>query len=122
MEELLEDAGITLSLVASDISGVSGRAMLEALIAGQHDPVALAQLAQRRLRSKIPALTEALTGQFAEHHAFLARLHLDLIERHTQARVPTYIAHSSPCTDFSQCQEKRSSPHVPLIFGTSVSR
>ena len=54
--------------------------MLESLIAGNTDPAALADLAKRRLRSKIPALTEALTGRFTEHHAFLARVHLDLIE------------------------------------------
>jgi transposase len=85
LEKLLEDAGIKLSAVASDILGVSGRAMLEALIAGQDDPAALAELAKRRLRSKIPALTEALTGRFTEHHAFLTRVHLDLIDRHTAA-------------------------------------
>jgi transposase len=85
LEKLLEDAGIKLSSVASDITGVSGRAMLEALIDGQRDPAALADLARRRLRSKIPALTEALTGRFSEHHAFLTRIHLDLIDRHTQA-------------------------------------
>jgi len=85
LEKLLEDSGIKLSAVASDIMGVSGRAMLEALIAGQHDPAQLADLAKRRLRSKIPALTEALTGRFGEHHAFLARVHLDLIDKHTQA-------------------------------------
>jgi transposase len=85
LEKLLEDAGIKLSAVASDILGVSGRAMLEALIAGDRDPAALAELAKRRLRSKIPALTEALTGRFSEHHAFLARVHLDLIDRHTEA-------------------------------------
>jgi len=85
LEKLLEDAGIKLSSVASDITGVSGRAMLEALIAGRRDPTELAELAKRRLRSKIPALTEALTGRFAEHHAFLARLHLDLIDQHSRA-------------------------------------
>ena len=85
LEKLLEDAGIKLSSVASDITGVSGRAMLEALIDGQRDPAVLADLAKRRLRSKIPALTEALTGRFNDHHAFLARVHLDLIDRHTQA-------------------------------------
>jgi len=85
LEKLLEDAGIKLSAVASDILGVSGRQMLEALIAGNHDPVVLADLAKRRLRSKIPELTEALTGRFNEHHAFLARVHLDLIDRHTTA-------------------------------------
>ncbi len=84
LEKLLEDAGIKLSSVATDITGVSGRAMLEALIAGRRDPTELAELAKRRLRSKIPALTEALTGRFAEHHAFLARLHLDLIDQHSR--------------------------------------
>jgi transposase len=79
LEKLLEDAGIKLSAVAPDIVGVSGRAMLESLIAGNRDPAALADLAKRRLRSKIPALTEALTGRFSDHHAFLARVHLDLI-------------------------------------------
>jgi transposase len=87
LEKLLEDAGIKLSAVASDIMGVSGRAMLEALIAGDRDPARMAELAKRRLRSKIPELTEALTGQFNAHHAFLARVHLDLIDRHTEAIV-----------------------------------
>ena len=85
LEKLLEDAGIKLSSVASDISGVSGRAMLEALIAGVRDPAKLADLAKRRMRSKIPELTEALTGRFGEHHGFLARLHLNLIDQHTKA-------------------------------------
>jgi len=85
LEKLLEDSGIKLSSVASDITGVSGRAMLEALIAGQRDPAVLADLAKRRLRLKIPALTEALTGRFNDHHAFLTRVHLDLIDGHTQA-------------------------------------
>jgi transposase len=85
LEKLLEDAGIKLSSVASDITGVSGRAMLAALIAGERDPAALADLAKRRMRSKIPELTEALTGRFGAHHAFLARLHLNLIDQHTTA-------------------------------------
>lgn len=85
LEKLLEDAGIKLSAVASDILGVSGRAMLEALIAGDRDPAALAELAKRRLRSRIPQLTEALRGRFTTHHAFLARVHLDLIDGHTAA-------------------------------------
>ena len=85
LEKLLEDAGIKLSSVASDISGVSGRLMLDALIAGERDPVELAELAKRRLRSKIPELTEALTGRFGDHHAFLAQVHLDLIDQHTRA-------------------------------------
>jgi transposase len=85
LEKLLEDAGIKLSAVASDILGVSGRAMLEALIAGDRDPARMADLARRRMRSKIPELTEALAGRFTSHHAFLARVHLDLIDQHTAA-------------------------------------
>jgi transposase len=85
LEKLLEDAGIKLSSVATDIMGVSGRAMLQALIAGDRDPAVLADLAKRRLRSKTPELVEALTGRFRDHHAFLARMHLDLIDQHTRA-------------------------------------
>jgi transposase len=85
LEKLLEDAGIKLSTVASDIMGVSGRAMLEALIDGDRNPEQLADLAKRRLRNKLPELAEALAGRFNEHHAFLTRLHLDLIDRHTSA-------------------------------------
>ena len=85
LEKLLEDAGIKLSAVASDITGVSGRAMLQALIGGEHDPAVLADLAQRRLRAKIPTLTEALQGRFTEHHAFLARTHLALIDQFSHA-------------------------------------
>jgi transposase len=83
LEKLLEDTGIKLSAVASDIMGVSGRAMLEALIRGEADPQVLADLAKRRLRNKIPELTKALTGRFREHHAFLARLHLDQYDQLT---------------------------------------
>jgi len=83
LEKLLEDAGIKLSSVATDIVGVSGRAMIEALIAGDRDAGRMADLAQRRMRVKIPQLSEALVGRFNEHHAFLARVHLDLIDQHT---------------------------------------
>ncbi|OIK23511.1 IS110 family transposase, partial [Streptomyces malaysiense] len=85
LEKLLEDTGIKLAAVASDIMGVSGRAMLEDLIAGERDPQHLAQLAKRKLRNKIPELTEALTGRFREHHAFLTRLHLDHYDQLTDA-------------------------------------
>ena len=81
VEKLLEDAQIKLSSVASDIFGVSGRAMLEALVAGQRDPKVLAQLARRRLRAKIAALEEALRGFFTDHHAVILRMMLDNIDR-----------------------------------------
>jgi len=70
-EKLLEDAGIKLSVVASDIFGVSGRAMMDALVAGERSPAALARMARARMRRKIPVLEQALTGRFTDHHAFL---------------------------------------------------
>lgn len=73
VEKLLEDAQIKLSVVASDIFGVSGREMMAALIDGQTNPTALAQLARGRLRAKIGALEEAFTGHFTDHHALLLR-------------------------------------------------
>ena len=80
LEKLLEDALIKLSTVATDIFGVSGRAMLEALIAGQREPKVLAELARGRLRVKHAALVQALTGRFDDHHAELARMLLDQID------------------------------------------
>jgi transposase len=77
LEKLLEDALIKLGTVATDIMGVSGRAMLEALIAGQRDPTVLAELARGRMRGKRGALVQALTGRFDAHHAELARMLLD---------------------------------------------
>lgn len=77
----LEDAGIRLDSVASDILGVSGRAMLDALIAGERDPDVLAELARGRLRTKRAALREALRGRFSEHHALLVRLALEHIDQ-----------------------------------------
>jgi transposase len=62
--------------------------MLQALIAGQRDPAVLADLAKRRLRHKLPELTEALTGRFADHHAFLARMYLEAIDQPAE-RSPT---------------------------------
>jgi len=71
VEKLLEDTQIKLSVVASDIFGVSGREMMAALIAGQTNPKVLAQLARGRLRAKIGELEEAFTGFFTDHHGFL---------------------------------------------------
>jgi transposase len=80
LEKLLEDAPIKLSTVVSDILGVSGRAMIDALIAGERDPHALAELARGSLRGKRAALVEALTGRFDDHHAELAQMLLDEID------------------------------------------
>ena len=80
LEKLLEDALIKLSRVATDIMGVSGRAMIEALIAGERDPYLLAARAKGVLRKKHDRLVEALTGRFDDHHAELARMLLDEID------------------------------------------
>lgn len=69
--KVLEDAGLKLTSVVSDVMGVSGRAMLQALIAGTTDPAVLAELARGRLRKKLPLLQQALQGRFRPHHAFL---------------------------------------------------
>lgn len=71
VEKLLEDAQIKLSVVASDIFGVSGRDMMTHLIAGQRNPKTLAQLARGPMRGKISTLQEAFTGYFTDHHALL---------------------------------------------------
>jgi transposase len=80
IQKVLEDANIKLSSVASDVLGVSGRAMIRALIDGQDDPDRLAELAKRRLRGKIPELKLALDGRVTDHHRFLLRALLDQIE------------------------------------------
>ena len=77
IQQVLETANIKLASVASDVLGVSGRRILEALVSGQQDPAAMAQLARRRLRHKIPQLELALEGQVSAHHRFLLRLLLD---------------------------------------------
>jgi transposase len=80
VEKLLEDALIKMSCVATDIFGVSGRAMIEALIAGERDPRVLAEMARGRMRPKRDALVEALTGRFDDHHGELARMLLDQVD------------------------------------------
>jgi transposase len=80
VQKLLETASIKLASVASDVFGLSGRAMLRALVAGETDPTVLAQLAKGSLRRKIPALVEALEGNFEEHHRFLLGFQLDRLE------------------------------------------
>ena len=71
LHKMLEDSGIKLASVATDILGVSGRAMLEALVRGTTDPDVLTDLARGKLRKKLPALRQALAGRFRPHHAFV---------------------------------------------------
>jgi transposase len=98
VHKTLEDAGIKLDSVAADVLGVSGRAMLAALVAGQRDPVVLAALAKGKLRKKLPQLRQALTGRFSDHHGLLVGLsleHLEHLERaiaRLDARVDEVIA------------------------------
>jgi transposase len=80
LEKLLERAQIKISDVMSELNSVSGRAMIEALIAGERNPKTLAALARTSLRKKTPELIEALTGQFEDHHGELARMLLDQID------------------------------------------
>ena len=80
VQNVLEDAGIKLDSVISDVMGKSSRQMLEALIAGERRPEVLAELSKARMRAKIPDLQLALVGRFGEHHALMARMHLDHID------------------------------------------
>jgi len=83
LHKVLEDAGVKLATVATDVMGVSGREMMRALIDGVTDPQVLADLARARLRTKLPQLRKALTARFGEHHAFLlARMlaHVEALE------------------------------------------
>lgn len=82
-EKLLEDAQIKLSTVVSDLFGVSGRAMLDALAAGERNPRTLADLARGSLVKKRDALIEALTGQFEDHHGHLLSVLLDTVDHFT---------------------------------------
>ena len=77
LSKVLEDGGIKIDSVASSLTTLSARDMIEALIAGERDPRTLAELARGRMRSKIPDLTMALAGRFGDHHALLTRMHLD---------------------------------------------
>lgn len=80
LDKVLQDAGVKLSSVASDIQGKSARAMLEALVEGERDPEVLAQMALGRMRKKVPQLQEALVGRFGTHHALLVRTILDKVD------------------------------------------
>jgi transposase len=88
IQKTLEDAGIKLDSVATDVLGVSGRAILKALVAGERDPKVLAELAKGKLRKKLPQLRQALRGRFGDHHALLVGLALDHLE-HLEGAIAT---------------------------------
>lgn len=105
LEKILEDAQIKLSSVISDVFGVSGRQMLQAMIDGQRDPKVLAELARGSMRGKIPQLREALTGHFDDHHAFICDTMLARIDALTadlanlDARIEQLIAPFTPAVE-----------------------
>jgi transposase len=99
LEKVLQDAGIKLTSVASKVLTQSGRAMVEALIAGERDPARLAALAKGKLRPKIAELTEALAGHFGSHHAVAARRildHLDFLDVSITALTEQIDARTAP--------------------------
>lgn len=105
LEKFLESSGIKLSAVVSELTGVSGRLMLEALADGERDPVVLAGHAKGVLRNKIPQLQDALVGRFTEHHAFMVREYLTQIDAQTAMidrlteRIEELIAPFRPARD-----------------------
>jgi transposase len=80
IEKTLEDPNLKLGVVASDVVGASGRAMLEAIVKGETDPAILADLAKGTLRNKIPQLKLALEGKITDHHRFMLRQWLDMLD------------------------------------------
>lgn len=87
IQKTLEEANIKLDSVVTDVMGKSGRAMIEAMIAGESDPERLAQLAHPRLKASLKTLMQALDGRVRPHHQFLLRLHLDQIDAIDRATV-----------------------------------
>jgi transposase len=130
-EKLLEDAQVKLSSVISDIFGASGRAMLNALVSGQRNPRALAELARGSMRAKDSVLQQALTGHFTDHHAFLLGMMLGRIDAIT-AQIATLTARIgqalAPCA--AQVAQLDEIPGIGVIaaqdliaeIGTDMSR
>lgn len=134
VQGVLERANIKLASVIADILGVSGRAMLEALIAGRADPAAMAELAQRRMRSKIPLIEQALTGIVHDHHRQLLAMqlaHIDFLDEQidalTQAieaslkalSVEIWPGETSPLRGAPPCSAPSTAP-PPLTFTRAV--
>lgn len=118
MHKALEDTGIKLGCVATDILGKSGRAMLDALVAGTTDPAVLAELARGKLRPKIPALREALEGRFKPLHALLIAAILNhlgfLAEQIEQPPTRSRSSCALSPSGLSSCARTRASPSAPL--------
>jgi transposase len=131
LHKILEDTGIKLDCVATDILGASGRAMLEALVAGTTDPELLAELAKGRLRTKIPALKEALVGRFDRQHALIVSAilaHLDFLDEQIQLlsdEIEAQLAPFGPAVELL-CTipgvQRRTAEAVLAEIGTDMSR
>src|SRR3989440_11200878 len=91
VQKVLEDAGIKLDSVVTDVLGKASRRMLDALVAGERDPEVLADMALTRMRPRIPDLRQALVGRFDAHHALMIRMHLAHID-HLGASIDTLDA------------------------------
>jgi transposase len=131
LHKILEDTGIKLDCVASDILGASGRAMLDALVAGTTDPQVLAELAKGKLRAKIPALREALVGYFDAQHALIVSAmlaHLDFLDEQIQLLSDEIEAQLAPFAAAVEllCTipgvQRRTAESVLAEIGTDMSR
>ncbi len=99
LHKVLESGNIKLSSVATAVLGTSGRAMLDAILAGEQDPAVLAELARGRLRSKLPALRRALEGRIKPHHLVLLErqlAHIDFLEESIEQVQTEIEAHLGP--------------------------
>lgn len=132
IQKVLERANIKLGSVATDVLGVSGRKMIEALIAGERDVGKLAELAEKRLRHKIPQLQRALEGELTEHHGFLLRRLLDQYDFFAKeiARISERLAAIAPpsfCAAVERLDEvagvaERGAQALLAETGTDMSR
>lgn len=119
LQKVLESANIKVGTLATDLLGVSGRAMLEALIADEQTPEQMANLARGRMRSRIPALRQALQGRVTAHHRFLLRrmlTHIDFLEQaigQVQAQIDYQLAPYQEAVDLLQT--------IPSISALSAS-
>lgn len=131
LDKVLQDAGVKLSSVATDILGVSGRAMLRALVEGTRDPEVLAELARGQLRRKIPQLKEALAGRFGPHHALLVGTVLSKLEfleeviAHLSEEISEVIAPFEPEVELLRTipgVDRRSAEQIVAEIGVEMGR
>jgi transposase len=113
LHKVLEDAGIKLATVATDILGASGRDMLHALVAGTTDPAVLADLARGTLRKKLPALRQALAGHFRAHHAFMVSQHFGHLDYLDEAIAALSMRIEEALRPFAAAQQRLDS--IPSV-------